>query len=333
MKNWIKAVLVAWAVLLIATVAQAQQFTMKISTPTIGDINVEWMKLFKQGVEARANGRLKVELYPASQLGSMASTVDGVMLGTIEAAFVASGFLVGIEPRYQLFDAVGIFDNIHHGQKIFNDPQVRKRMATFGSAKGVESLTAFVHSDNVLVVGKSVRTLKDFQGLKVRTYSTPMQIETVKKLGASPIPMSLGEVLPALQNGTIDGAITGNTIITAFKYYDVAKHAVYLPSFSTVAAAIVNKAWLASLPADLRTIIAEEVRKADAAAAVWGARDVAKAKKDWVQHGGVNISLSSDEQKQFIADITASIMPVINANPQMKEDYDVFMAAAKRYRE
>ena len=244
-KNQVKRLLVASMVVLMATAAQAaDQFTMKITTPTIGDINVEWMNLFKKGVEARSNGRIKVELYPASQLGSMASTIDGTMLGTIEAAFVASGFLVGIEPRYQLFDAVGIFDDIHHGQLVFNDPEVRKRMATFGNAKGVEPLTTFVHSDNVLVVKKPVTTLAEIKGLKVRTYSTPMQIEAVKKLGASPIPMSLGEVLPAIQNGTIDGAITGNTILTAFKYYDAAKYAVYLPSFSTVAGAIVNKAWL-----------------------------------------------------------------------------------------
>jgi TRAP-type C4-dicarboxylate transport system substrate-binding protein len=332
MKNPIKGILVASLALLAAESAQAQQFTMKISTPTIGDINVEWMKLFKQGVEARANGRIKVELYPASQLGSMASTIDGTMLGTIEAAFVASGFLVGIEPRYQLFDAVGIFDGINHGQLIFNDPEVRKRMATFGSAKGVEPLTTFVHSDNVLIVRKPVNTLADFKGLKVRVYSTPMQIEAVKKLGASPIPMTLGEVLPAIQNGTIDGAITGNTILTAFKYYDAAKYAVYLPSFSTVAAAIVNKAWLASLPADLRAILAEEVHKADTAAAAWGAQDVERSKKAWEQNGGLNISLPAAEQKQFIDDVTASIMPVINANPQMKVDYQVFMAAAQKYR-
>lgn len=321
------------AALLLAAGAQAQQYTMKISTPTIGDINVEWMKLFKQGVETRTNGRLKVELYPASQLGSMARTIDGTLLGTIEASFVASGFLVGIEPRYQLFDAVGIFDDIPHGQRVFNDPEVRKRMAGFGGPKGVEPLTSFVHSDNVLVARKPVHTLADMKGLKVRIYSTPMQIESIKKLQASPIPMTLGDVLPALQNGTIDGAVTGNTIPTAFKYYDAAKHIVYLPSFVTVAAAIVNKAWLAALPADFRGVIAEEVRKADAAAAVWGAQDVERAKKAWEQNGGTNTRLSAADQKRFLDDVTASIMPVVNANPQMKADYEVFTAAAKKYRQ
>lgn len=315
----------------LSTAAHAQ-YTMKISTPTIGDINVEWMKLFKAGVESRTGGKVKVELYPASQLGSMARTIDGTIVGTIEASFVASGFLVNVEPRYQLFDAVGLFDDIHHGQKVFQDPEVRKRMATFGAAKGVEPLTSFVHSDNVLVARKPVNTLEDVKGLKLRVYSTPMQIEMVKKLHASPIPMTLGDVLPALQNGTIDGTITGNTIPTAFKYYDAAKYVLYLPSFSTVAAAIVNKAWLASLPKDVRSIMAEEVRKADAGAADWGAKDVERARKVWEQHGGVNTRLSPGEAKVFVSDVTSSIMPVINANPEMKVDYQVFMSAAQRYR-
>jgi C4-dicarboxylate-binding protein DctP len=322
----------AMAAAMALSAAAHAQYTMKIATPTIGDINVEWMKLFKAGVEPRTGGKLKVELYPASQLGSIPRTIDGTMLGTIEAAFTSSGFLVNVEPRYQLFDAVGLFDDIHHAQKVFNDPEVRKRMASFGAAKGVEPLTSFFHSENILVARKPVNTLADIKGLKVRIYSTPMQIETVKKLQASPIPMSLGEVLPALQNGTIDGAITGNTIPTAFKYYDAAKYVLYLPSASTVAAAIVNKAWLASLPADVRQVIAEEVRKADAGAAEWGAKDVERARKVWEQHGGVNAYLPSAEQKVFIKDVTSSIMPVVNANPQMKIDYQVFMSAAERYR-
>ena len=69
--------------LLLADVANAQQFTMKLSSPTVNDAPHEWMKAFKAGVEQRSGGRIKVELYPASQLGQIPTTVDGVALGTI----------------------------------------------------------------------------------------------------------------------------------------------------------------------------------------------------------------------------------------------------------
>lgn len=307
-------------------------YTMKISTPTIGDVNVEWMKALKKGVESRTQGKLAVEIYPASQLGSMARTVDGVLLGTIEAAFVSSGFLVGVEPRYQVFDAIGVFDDVSHGYRIFNDPEVRKRMATMGASKGFQPLTTFVHSPNVIVSRKPVKVLDDLKGMKVRTYPSPMQMEPLKKLGMSPIPMTLGDVLPALQNGTIDGAVAANTIVTALKYQDAAKNAIYLPAWPTIAAAIVNKAWLAKLPPEYRTILDEEVRKADTAAATWGNAEAEKSRAQFAQAGGTNTDMQGEQRSRFIGEVTQVLKPVIEATPAVKEDFRVFSEAASKHR-
>lgn len=314
-----------------ASLAQAQ-FTMKLSTPTLNDVNVEWMKAFKKGVEERSKGKLVVELYPGQQLGSMARTVDGVLMGTIEAAFVSSGFLVTVDPRYQIFDAVGIFDDLKHGHQIFRDPDVARRLESFGASKGVQPLTTIVHSPNVIVAKRSLKSLDDLKGMKLRSYPSPMMMEPLKHLGASPIPMTLGDVLPGLQNGTIDGALTANTILTAMKYQDTAKNAMYLPSWPTVAAAIVNKAWLAKLPPDLRTIIYEEVRKADAVAAEWGEADVQRSRALFAQQGGVNTDLTPADRKRFIDQVTHVVMPTIDKNAALKEDYKVFTDAARKYR-
>src|SRR3974390_1647225 len=97
----------AAALPLLIVAASAQQFTMKLSSPTINDVTHEWMKAFKAGVESRSNGRVKVEIYPANQLGQIPATVEGVALGTIEFAIPAVGFLIGLEPRFQVFDAAG----------------------------------------------------------------------------------------------------------------------------------------------------------------------------------------------------------------------------------
>src|SRR5690606_10172464 len=130
--------LLAGAVLAVfAAAAGAQQFTMKLSTPTINDVSHEWMKLFKANVEKRSGGKSKVEIYPANQLGQIPRTVEGVALGTIEMTVPAVGFLIGLEPRFQVFDAPGLFDDVEHAQRVFTDPEVKKRLATFGAAKGV----------------------------------------------------------------------------------------------------------------------------------------------------------------------------------------------------
>ena len=61
-------------------------------------------------------------------------------MGTIEAVGPASGFLIGLEPRFQVFDVPGLFGDMAQAQRVFADPQVRARLATFGAGKGIEPI-------------------------------------------------------------------------------------------------------------------------------------------------------------------------------------------------
>ena len=144
-----------------ATAANAQQFTMKLSSPVVNDSTQEYMKALKAGVEERSKGRIKVEMYPANQLGQIPATVDGVALGTIEMTMPAIGFFIGIEPRFQTLEAAGLFDSMAHGLKVLGDPEIRARLATFGEAKGVEPLFTILHGELLLITNKPVRTLAE----------------------------------------------------------------------------------------------------------------------------------------------------------------------------
>ena len=84
----------------LAAPAAAQQFTFKISSPVINDSTQEYMKALKAALEQRSGGKIKVEMYPANQLGQIPTTVEGVALGTIEMTTPAIGFYIGIEPRF-----------------------------------------------------------------------------------------------------------------------------------------------------------------------------------------------------------------------------------------
>src|SRR6187200_76825 len=118
--------------------AIAQQFTMKLSLPTVNDVTHEYFKRMKAGIEQRAAGKIKVDIYPANQLGQLPAVVEGVALGTIEAASSANGFWVSLEPRFQVLDAPGMFDTLEQGFKVLNDPEIRARLATWGESKGVQ---------------------------------------------------------------------------------------------------------------------------------------------------------------------------------------------------
>jgi C4-dicarboxylate-binding protein DctP len=321
------------AAALIALPAAAQQFTMKLSSPTINEVSHEWMKAMKAGVEQRSGGKIKVELYPANQLGQLPAQVEGTVLGTIELSLPAAGFVVGVEPRFQVFDAPGLFDSMQHAGRVFADPDVRKRLATFGAEKGIEPLVTFVNSPLALLSHKPVRSLNDFKGLKVRAPGgAPIQMEPLKRLGASPVSMGLGEVLPAMQNKSIDAMTAGIAAYTGFKFYDVAKPLTYMPGSFLVATGIVNRAWMKSLGPDLEKLVRDEAQKNEILFTTWGIDDVGRVEKTWQQHGGQLIKLSPADSDRFLTESVAAAAPILNANPKIREDYQAILAAAKKLR-
>jgi len=335
MRAWISRLwLVGIASILAATTASAQQFTMKLSLPTINDVVHEYYKALKAGVEARAGGRIKLEIYPANQLGQLPAVVEGVALGTIEAGSAANGFWVSLEPRFQVLDAPGLFDDVLHGNRVINDPAIRARLATFGADKGVEILAPDIYSPMMLLTHKGVRSVADFQGQKVRTQGgAPIQVEPFKKLGVLPVSLPLGEALPAMQNRTIDGMIAGIAPFTAFKYYDIAKPLTFLPATTLVAPVLVNRQFMKSLGPELETIVREESRKAEVLFTDWNVADVKRAEEVWRKNGGELITLPPAEAKRYIDAVTPVATTILSSNPKIKEDYDAFLAAAAKYRQ
>jgi C4-dicarboxylate-binding protein DctP len=318
---------------LLTAAASAQQFTMKLSSPTINDVTHEWMKAFKAGVESRSNGRVKVEIYPANQLGQIPATVEGVALGTIEFTAPAVGFLIGLEPRFQTLDAAGLFDSVEHGEKVLSDQDIRARLASFGEAKGVEPLITFLNGPMMLVSHKPVRTVADLKGLKLRTPgAAPMHIEPFKKVGASPVSLPLGEVLPAMQNKAIDGAIAAFIVLTAFKYYDITKFATYLPGTWTVVSGIVNRGFMKSLGPELEGIVRDEAKKDEALFSTYGVEDVARIRDTWRKNGGEDITMSADEAKRYLAEVTSVVPGIVGNNAKMKDDYAALLQTGGKYR-
>jgi TRAP-type C4-dicarboxylate transport system substrate-binding protein len=329
-----RAACLAAALIGLSPVGASAQFTMKLSSPTVNDLSHEWMKEFKAGLEARAGGKIKVEIYPASQLGQIPATVEGTAMGTIEMVMPASGFLIGTEPRFQVFDAPGLFKDMAHAQRVFADPEMRKRLATFADAKGMEMIAAWPHGPLALLSHKAVRKADDFKGQKIRVPgAAPLQIEPFKKLGASPVSMPLGEVLSAMQNKTIDGLIASATVFTAFKYYDIAKSLTGLPESLLVVPAMVNKGFLKSLGPDLEAMVRDEAFKAQRKVEKFGIEDAARTIETWKKNGGENITLPDGEAKAYLDQVKSVLPGLLSANAKLKEDYDAIVAVSQKLRD
>jgi TRAP-type C4-dicarboxylate transport system substrate-binding protein len=336
MRTTVKRFVVASAaasMLSAAAPAIAQQFTMKLSLPTVNDVTHEYFKRLKAGIDQRAAGKIKVDIYPANQLGQLPTVVEGVALGTIEASSSANGFWISLEPRFQVLDAPGMFDSLEHGFKVLNDPDIRARMATWGESKGVQVLAPSLYSPLMLLTHKAVRTVADLQGQKIRTQGgAPIQVDPLKKLGVIPVSLPLGEALPAMQNKTIDGMVGAAAPYVAFKYYDIAKPMTFLPSTMFAAPVVINRGWLKSIGPDLEKIVREESRKAEEVFGDWDISDI-KAKEDiWRKNGGEVITMSAEESKRYVDIVAPVAAAILSANPKVKEDYEALLAAAKKYR-
>jgi TRAP-type C4-dicarboxylate transport system substrate-binding protein len=308
--------------------AAAQSFVMKLTTSASNDLDTEWLDILKKEVESASAGKIKANIYPASQLGSAPTTIEGVATGTIEVGINASGFYEGLNSRFAALSVPGILKSMAQGAKVMADPDVQKQYGVIGTDKGYEVLTAMAHSPAAIVSKKPINTIGDFAGMKIRVPGSAILIEQLKKVGASPVAMTLGEVLPSLQNGTIDGAYAGNTIFTALKYYDVAKNMTLLPDSFIVIVGIVNRKFMKSL-GSMEELVRNAARKADVGGAAEAEADVKKGMNGWQANGGKVIEFSAADAKSYLDLVVPASLAKLNA--EGRQDYDILKSVSTKY--
>jgi hypothetical protein len=79
-------------------------------------------------------------------------------------------------------------------------------------------------------------------------------------------------------------------------------------------------------------MVREEAQKAETLFSTFGIEDVQRARKTWEQHGGQNIALPAQEAKRFLELANSALPPILAGNPQLKEDYEALLAAARKHR-
>ena len=202
---------------LLASSAGAAEFTMKIGLATFKDVQHQWALWYKDAVEKRSGGRIAVKVFPKSQLGAVPRQIEGVQLGT-QAAFVApADFFAGIDPRFGAFSIPVLFKSKAHASKVLHDATLNKDILGLGANKGFEVVSVFTHSTAHYFGGKNpLRRLSDFKGKKLRVNATAAEREKMRRFGASAVPMPLGEVVPSMQRGVIDGTMSGAVVYVVF---------------------------------------------------------------------------------------------------------------------
>ena len=312
--------------------ADAQQVTMKIGHSAVRSGQDRWAQVFKDALDKRAPGRVKIEIYPGGQLGSPVAMIQGVQLGTIEAVQTAPEFLTVVDPRFDAFTAPGLFDDVAHEDRALHDPEVKRQLWPILEPKNMKIIGFPCEAVADYGTIEPIRTIADFKGKKIRVLGSKLEIETMRRVGATGVPMQLGEALPALQQRAIDGTRSGIPIFVGFKYVTVTRYILQTHESFLCIAKIVSKKWFEGLPADLQKIMLEEAEKADMDNLPFNVDLLDKLYAAWKAQGGVINEFSPAERAEYRRRVQTVGDAVFKDLPGVKGTYEVLKAAAARTR-
>jgi TRAP-type transport system periplasmic protein len=320
------------SVVLAAGTARAQDktFVMKITTPTIHAVLDQYGKAFGDAVEKDSGGRIKAELYPASQLGSIPRQIEGTQFGAIQCAIIPPEFFVGIDERFEVLAAPGLITSATQGQKVAADPEVLKFYLGLGANKGLHGVAVGFAEQSEVISKNAIRHLDDFKGKKLRIFASQFQSDSFSRLGATPVAMSPGDVMAALQQGSLDAAIAGVQLLSGLHFFDAAKYITLTNHAAIFYVVEISKKWYESLPPDLQQIVD---RDAASVAVNFNPRAIEiedEAVKTWTAGGGEFVNLPPDQQVEMIKTMDSVGADISKNKPPLAEAFKIVSDSAQR---
>jgi TRAP-type transport system periplasmic protein len=303
--------------------ASAADFVLKFGTATINETQHQFIKFYKEELEKASGGRIEVQVYPASQLGPIPREIEGVQLGNIQGFIGPVDFFVGVDPRFGVFSAPLLFHGDANAEATIHDPALQKAMFDLAAPKRMVGLATLSIGVSDYGAKKPILRLADFSGKKLRINGTELERQKMAKLGATGVGMPLSEVMPALDQGTIDGTISGLSVFVALKMNDLLKVITVTNDTYIIAIAVVSKPWLDSLPPDLQKIVLDIGAVVQAKSQAWEVDFTKELEQKWTATGSTVQSLPPDDLAQLktllapVADDATKDQPAVHDMLQM----------------
>lgn len=180
------------------------------------------MEEFSKIVEEKTKGKYKLQVFPSNQLGQEREVAEQILLGTVDIANPSNAVLTNFVPQFIVFDMPFLLRDRDHLNKVVEGP-VGAKLAEAAKARGFRVLgyhEAGVR--HIMTRSRTVASLADMNGLKIRTMQSAAHIAAFQAMGANPTPLAYGELYGALQSGVVDGAEAANTNYAAQKFFEVA---------------------------------------------------------------------------------------------------------------
>ena len=153
----------------------------------------------------------------------------------------------------------------------------------------------------------------------------------MQAFGATAVPMGLAEMITSLQNGVIDGTMSGISIYVNFNLQTVSKTITETNDTLLVSFGAMSKPWLDTLPADLRKIVIDEARGLQAWAIKQSDDEKVSLRAKWIERGGEIITLPADDMAELQKRLKPIGSDITKTDPSLKAFYERLMATAAKY--
>ncbi len=308
MKRLISLLAVMSLVLIWATAASsAEKISLRfaIDYPEPSSLYQSLIKPILDEIEQKSNSRITITRYLGGILGKGPENYDMVKTGKVDFTSHATGYTPGRFPMCDVLSLPGAFENNVASQEValsVYDRILRREFPDTHSLSLHQAQLFYVYT-----VDKPIRVMEDFKGLKIRT-AGGFVTDALKALGAAPVPVSLGEVYTSLQTGVINGVVLGPSAFPGFKLQEVLKHCTRFKFGTTTHAITVNTNTWGKIPADLRPVMEEAVKKWGGLQMAMWQKDDAFVTKTLAGRGGSTFTLPPPEEARWIG----ALKPLVN---------------------
>ena len=223
------------------------------STKHINHISAQF---FADAVAKGTNGAITVRVFPNKQLGGEVDEIEGMLLGTLDAAKPASAVVANWVPELNVANMPFVFRDLDHFERVWSGP-LKGIIRDAAAAKGIRFLCAMTTGIRNIMSKRPLFGIDDMKGLKIRAIQNPVHVASFNAMGANATAIAYPEVYGALQTGVVDGADAANTNYYEQKFYEQAPYWSLVRWLVFTNTLIMSEKTWQSLSADQQKVVQE----------------------------------------------------------------------------
>lgn len=213
-----------------------------------------------QRVKERTNGRVEIQVYPNSQLGSNKDTYEQARMGAPVMVHIDPGYASELgDTDIAILGGPFLYDSWDQARKIIASPLVQKVNDNIRTRGNLRILSwGYYFGSRHVISDRGYPNPAEIKGRKVRVPPNPMWVETFKSMGAVPTPLQWSEVYSGLSQGVVDAAEAPLSTLYGSKLFEVKKVVTLTGHFKAITGVGIGEGYFQSLPKDIQQILQEE---------------------------------------------------------------------------